>query len=122
MWVCLVYEVCEGESEVWAPDHAFLFVFLFLVFVRIVLQLWHAFLAALRTFTRQRPVPVIVEEIAVEDNSDEEEKDTEDESRDEKSPPPPVLLDSCRAQDDLPEKGSRMSTPWPPPDPKALAA
>ncbi|KAI0722216.1 NLI interacting factor-like phosphatase-domain-containing protein [Cerioporus squamosus] len=58
-----------------------------LLFVRIILQLWHAFLATLRSSR---------EDTAVDDNSDEEEKDTEDESRDEKSPPPSVLLDSSQ--------------------------
>lgn len=68
-----------------------------LLFVRIILQLWHAFLATLRSFARPSAAPnVPVEETAVDDNSDEEEKDTEDESRDEKSPPPSVLLDSSQ--------------------------
>ena len=115
------------------------------VFVRIILQLWHAFLATVRSLTRQPTAPPVADDVAVEDNSDEEEKDTEDESRDEKLPPPSVLLDSSpqhppyqptvpsplsKPQPDLstgfakppPEKGPRMSTPLPPPDPKALAA
>ncbi|KAL1937735.1 hypothetical protein VTO73DRAFT_12888 [Trametes versicolor] len=69
-----------------------------LVFVRIILQLWHALLAAVRGLMRQdAAVTVHIVDAAVDDNSDEEEKDTEDESRDEKPPlpvPPSVLLDS----------------------------
>lgn len=69
-----------------------------LVFVRIILQLWNALLAGLRSLTRlYSPVPSlgIADDAAVEDNSDEEEKDTEDESRDEKPPSiSPVLLES----------------------------
>ncbi|KAI0368086.1 NIF-domain-containing protein [Pilatotrama ljubarskyi] len=70
-----------------------------LVFVRIILQLWHVLLAALRALTRQNDAAAAAaHEVAVDDNSDEEEKDTEDESRDEKPPvplaPPSVLLDS----------------------------
>lgn len=65
--------------------------------VRIILQLWHTLLAAVRCLMRQDVAAAAVHDVAVDDNSDEEEKDTEDESRDEKPPlpaPPSVLLDS----------------------------
>ncbi|KAH9849963.1 NIF-domain-containing protein [Lenzites betulinus] len=67
-----------------------------LVFVRIILHLWDALLAAVRGLMRQNAAAA-EHDVAVEDNSDEEEKDTEDESRDEQPPlpaPPSVLLDS----------------------------
>ncbi|KAJ8482232.1 hypothetical protein ONZ51_g5505 [Trametes cubensis] len=86
-----------------------------LVFVRIILQLWHAFLAALRSLTRQpNPAAVAVEDVAVDDNSDEEEKDTEDESRDEKPPlpaPPSVLLESHQQPSYQPAIPSPLSQP-----------
>ncbi|OSC98970.1 NIF-domain-containing protein [Trametes coccinea BRFM310] len=96
-----------------------------LVFVRIILQLWHAFLAALRTLTGQAPTApytaVPVDDIAVDDNSDEEEKDTEDESRDEKPPLPAppsslsvsVLLDSQPPPPYQPAISSPLSQPQP---------
>ncbi|RPD80669.1 NIF-domain-containing protein [Lentinus tigrinus ALCF2SS1-7] len=83
-----------------------------LLFVRIILQLWHAFLATLRSFTRPAAAPGIpAEETAVDDNSDEEEKDTEDESRDEKSPAPSVLLDSSQPPPYQPAIPSPLSQP-----------
>ncbi|KAI0772060.1 HAD-like domain-containing protein [Trametes elegans] len=89
-----------------------------LLFVRIIIQLWHALLAALRSLTRQRNAAAAVEEAVVDDNSDEEEKDTEDESRDEKPPlpaPPSVLLDSQQPpyQPAIPSPLS-LSPPTPP--------
>ncbi|KAI0723110.1 NIF-domain-containing protein [Earliella scabrosa] len=111
-----------------------------LLFVRIALQLWHAFLAALRSLTRSNTAPIAPDDTAVDDNSDEEEKDTEDESRDEKSSPPSVLLDSSHHPPyqpaipsplsqlppaDLPSKSEKA--PMPPPlsivsDPKSPTA
>lgn len=82
-------------------------------FVRIVLQLWHAFLDALRSLARSNAAPTPVDDTAVEDNSDEEEKDTEDESRDEKSPPPSVLLDSSHHPPYQPAIPSPLSQPPP---------
>ncbi|KAI9069242.1 NIF-domain-containing protein [Trametes sanguinea] len=88
-----------------------------LVFVRIILQLWHAFLAALRALTGQAPAApytaVPVDDVAVDDNSDEEEKDTEDESRDEKPPlPAPPSSLSVTLQPATPsEKDSLTSIP-----------
>ncbi|KAI0638001.1 NLI interacting factor-like phosphatase-domain-containing protein [Trametes polyzona] len=81
--------ICPSGGSKWPPVRH-------LVFVRIILQLWHALLAALRCLMRQNAA-VAAHDVAVDDNSDEEEKDTEDESRDEKPPlpaPPSVLLDS----------------------------
>ncbi|KAI1786689.1 NIF-domain-containing protein [Ganoderma leucocontextum] len=93
-----------------------------LVFVRIILQLWNALLAALRSLTKlysQAPSLGAADDAAVEDNSDEEEKDTEDESRDEKPPPiSPVLLDSTPPyQPAIPSPLSHP--PSPPPKPPA---
>ncbi|EJF62789.1 NIF-domain-containing protein [Dichomitus squalens] len=88
------------------------------VFVRIILQLWHALVAAVRSLTRlQNPAPTTgaVDDVAVEDNSDEEEKDTEDESRDEKPPAiPSVLLDSTPHPPYQPAIPSPLSQPPPP--------
>ncbi|KAI0677066.1 NLI interacting factor-like phosphatase-domain-containing protein [Trametes maxima] len=92
-----------------------------LVFVRIILQLWHALLATLRSLFRQNPAPA-PDDTAVDDNSDEEEKDTEDECRDEKPPlPPSVLLDSQQPpyQPAIP---SPLSHPPPPPLPATAAS
>nr|VWO95249.1 Glycerol-1-phosphatase [Ganoderma boninense] len=90
-----------------------------LVFVRIVLQLWNALLAALRSLTRQyNPLPSMgaADDAAVEDNSDEEEKDTEDERRDEKPLSiPPVLLDSTPHPPYQPTIPSPLSHPPSPP-------
>ncbi|KAI0774091.1 NLI interacting factor-like phosphatase-domain-containing protein [Fomes fomentarius] len=82
-------------------------------FVRIVLQLWHAFLEALRSLTRSNAAASAVDDTAVDDNSDEEEKDTEDESRDEKSPPPSVLLDTSHHPPYQPAIPSPLSQPPP---------
>ncbi|KAI0751566.1 NLI interacting factor-like phosphatase-domain-containing protein [Daedaleopsis nitida] len=88
-----------------------------LLFVRIILQLWHAFLATLRSVARLAPAPLVTDDMAVEDNSDEEEKDTEDESRDEKSPPPSVLLDSSQHPPYYPAIPSPLSKSPPTPNP-----
>ncbi|KAM5540338.1 hypothetical protein V8D89_005796 [Ganoderma adspersum] len=90
-----------------------------LVFVRIILQLWNALLAALRSLTRlYSPVPSLgtADDAALGDNSDEEEKDTEDESRDEKSPSiSPVLLESTPQPPYQPPIPSPLSHPPSPP-------
>ncbi|PIL36961.1 transporter [Ganoderma sinense ZZ0214-1] len=89
-----------------------------LVFVRIILQLWNALLAALRSLTRQYspvPSPGAADDAAVEDNSDED-KDTEDESRDENPPSiSPVLLDSTPHPPYQPAIPSPLSHPSSPP-------
>ncbi|KZT13070.1 NIF-domain-containing protein [Laetiporus sulphureus 93-53] len=82
-----------------------------LLFVRIILQFWHAICVAWRSLTRQEPARVL-EEVAVEDVSDEE-KDTEDESKDEK----PVSLDHLESpfQPAIPPPPLHPSPPPPPP-------
>ncbi|KAI0353471.1 NIF-domain-containing protein [Trametes cingulata] len=99
-----------------------------LVFVRIILQLWHALLAALRSLTRQNAAAAAAaHDVAVDDNSDEEEKDTEDESRDEKPPvplaPPSVLLDSQQPpyQPAIPSPLSHHPPTTPTPSEKVLS-
>ncbi|TFK83891.1 NIF-domain-containing protein [Polyporus arcularius HHB13444] len=98
-------QAIRPKSGDWSP-------FRHLLFVRIILQLWHAFLVTLRSFTRPAAAPGLpVEDTAVDENSDEEEKDTEDESRDEKSPPPSVLLDSSQPPPYQPAIPSPLSQP-----------
>lgn len=84
-----------------------------LLFVRIILQLWHSICVAWRSLTRQEPAR-IVEEVAVEDVSDEE-KDTEDESKDEK----PVSLDHLESPFQ-PAIAPPPLHPSPPPPPPAI--
>ncbi|RDX53621.1 NIF-domain-containing protein [Lentinus brumalis] len=98
-------QAIRPKSGDWSP-------FRHLLFVRIILQLWHAFLVTLRSFARPAAAPGLpVEDTAVDENSDEEEKDTEDESRDEKSPPPSVLLDSSQPPPYQPAIPSPLSQP-----------
>ncbi|KAH9912607.1 NIF-domain-containing protein [Epithele typhae] len=101
-------------------------------FVRIVLQLWHALLAAIRSLPGRSlpPIPVVVDEVAVDDASDDEDKDTEEDegSKHEKGPPAPVSLDSSPHSPYQPANRSplsqdpRKAPPTPPPLVKALEA